>query len=160
MTFVIRMALREIRASWQRLLFFFICISVGVASIVAIRSVIQSVRAALTSQAQEMTGGDMVVRGNGTFSPLVQQTVEREQRAGRITTVSTAAEIATMVRPGTGRAATRMVELRAVDGVWPLYGTMTLREGTYSHALVEHQSGTSTTIMPSSRSLTGNTGTA
>ena len=26
MTFVVRMALREIRASWQRLLFFFICI--------------------------------------------------------------------------------------------------------------------------------------
>ena len=45
MTFVVRMALREIRASWQRLLFFFVCIAVGVASIVAIRSVIQSVRA-------------------------------------------------------------------------------------------------------------------
>ena len=27
MTFVVRMALREIRASWQRLLFFFICIA-------------------------------------------------------------------------------------------------------------------------------------
>ena len=44
MTFVLRMALREIRASWQRLLFFFVCIAVGVASIVTIRSVIQSVR--------------------------------------------------------------------------------------------------------------------
>jgi len=31
MSFVIRMALREIRASWQRLLFFFVCIAVGVA---------------------------------------------------------------------------------------------------------------------------------
>ena len=29
MNFVIRMALREIRASWQRLLFFFICIVIG-----------------------------------------------------------------------------------------------------------------------------------
>ena len=38
MTFIVRMALREIRASWQRLLFFFICIAIGVASIVAIRS--------------------------------------------------------------------------------------------------------------------------
>ena len=47
MTFVIRMALREIRASWQRLLFFFICIAIGVGSIVALRSVIQSVRVAL-----------------------------------------------------------------------------------------------------------------
>ena len=42
--FILRMALREIRASWQRLLFFFVCIAVGVAAIVALRSVIQSVR--------------------------------------------------------------------------------------------------------------------
>ena len=35
MTFVIRMALREIRSSWQRLLFFFVCIAIGVASIIA-----------------------------------------------------------------------------------------------------------------------------
>ena len=52
MSFVLRMALREIRASWQRLLFFFICIAVGVASIVAIRSVIQSVREGLTREAR------------------------------------------------------------------------------------------------------------
>jgi len=37
MTFVLRMAAREMRAAWQRLLFFFICIAVGVAAIVALR---------------------------------------------------------------------------------------------------------------------------
>jgi putative ABC transport system permease protein len=137
MSFVIRMALREIRASWQRLLFFFVCIAVGVASIVAIRSVIQSVRAALTSQAQEMTGGDIVVRGNSPFSKMVEQTIGREQQAGRIATTSEAVEIATMVRPGdTARAMTRMVELRAVDAGYPLYGTLTLRDGTYSYAML------------------------
>jgi len=69
MTFIVAMALREIRASWRRLLFFFICIAVGVASIVAIRSVIQSVRAGLTAQAQEMTGGDIALRSNNAFTP-------------------------------------------------------------------------------------------
>ena len=44
MKFVLRMAVRETRASWRRLLFFFVCIAVGVAAIVALRSVIQSVR--------------------------------------------------------------------------------------------------------------------
>ena len=34
MNFIARMAWREVRASWRRLLFFFICIAVGVASIV------------------------------------------------------------------------------------------------------------------------------
>ena len=38
------MAVRETRSSWRRLLFFFVCIAVGVAAIVALRSVIQSVR--------------------------------------------------------------------------------------------------------------------
>ncbi len=137
MSFVLRMAVREIRASWQRLLFFFVCIAIGVAAIVAIRSVIQSVRAALTNQAREMTGGDMVVRGNNPFSARVLDTIGREQKSGRIDTLSQAVEIATMVRPGdTSRQATRMVELRAVDEAYPLYGTLTLREGTYSHALL------------------------
>ena len=77
MSFVIRMAMREVRASWQRLLFFFVCIAVGVASIVAIRSVIQSVRAGLTAQAQEMTGGDMSVRGNNPFSPKILDTIRK-----------------------------------------------------------------------------------
>ena len=44
MRFILRMALREIRASWQRLMFFFVCIAIGVAAIIALRSVIQSVR--------------------------------------------------------------------------------------------------------------------
>jgi putative ABC transport system permease protein len=138
MTFVLRMAVREIRAAWQRLLFFFICIAIGVAAIVAIRSVIQSVRTALTGQAREMTGADIVVRGNNPFPAVVQDAVAREQRAGRVTTASTAVEIATMVRPGDrAKAATRMVELRAVDAAYPLYGTLTLRDGTYSYSLVQ-----------------------
>ncbi len=61
MTFVLRMALREIRASWQRLLFFFVCIAIGVASIVAIRSVIQSVRATLAGEARALIASDAMV---------------------------------------------------------------------------------------------------
>ena len=52
--FIIRMALREIRSSWQRLLFFFICIAIGVAAIIALRSVIQSVRTGMSQQAQSL----------------------------------------------------------------------------------------------------------
>jgi putative ABC transport system permease protein len=141
MTFVVRMALREIRASWQRLLFFFVCIAIGVAAIVAIRSVIQSVRGALTREARTLTGGDMIVTSNNPFNERVLQVIARERDAGRITTVSNAAEIATMVRPGnSSRPVTKMVELRAVEPQFPLYGTLTLADGRpYSHALLrEH----------------------
>ena len=46
------MAAREMRASWKRLLFFFICIAIGVAAIVALRSVIQNVRDVFTREAR------------------------------------------------------------------------------------------------------------
>ena len=35
MRFVLRMVSRELRASWRRLLFFFICVAIGVGAIVA-----------------------------------------------------------------------------------------------------------------------------
>ena len=137
MSFVFRMAVREIRASWQRLLFFFICIAVGVASIVAIRSVIQSVREGLTRESRAMTGADVVVRSDRPLGDKVRSSVEQARESGRVGTVSEAIEIATMVRPPAATM-TRMVELRAVQDAYPLYGTMTLREGKYSHALLQN----------------------
>jgi len=43
MTFILRMAVRETRAAWRRLLFFFLCIAIGVGAIAALRSAIQNV---------------------------------------------------------------------------------------------------------------------
>ena len=58
--FIIRMAARETRASWRRLLFFFICIAVGVAAIVAMRSVIQSVRQVFGTEARSLIAADVL----------------------------------------------------------------------------------------------------
>ncbi len=139
MTFILRMALREIRASWKRLLFFFVCIAVGVASIVAIRSVIQSVRGALTREARFLLAADMRVQSNNPLTPAVRQTLDREQRAGRISAQSEAIEVETMLRP-IGRRGLKMVELYAVQAQFPLQGTMTLRDGVpYSHELLRNR---------------------
>ena len=138
MTFVVRMALREIRSSWQRLLFFFICIAVGVASIVTIRSVIQSVRTGLSREARTLTGADFVITSDREFTEKVHAAVERERREGRVTTVVNAMELATMVRPADGRPGIKMVELKAVESRFPLYGTLTLESGAYSHTLLRN----------------------
>ena len=58
------MAVREMRASWQRLLFFFVCIAIGVGAIVAIRSVIQSVRNTLTGEARSLMNADAIITSN------------------------------------------------------------------------------------------------
>ena len=137
MTFIMRMALREIRASWQRLLFFFVCIAIGVGSIVALRSVIQSVRVALAGEARTLLGADVTLTTNRPWTGTVRETLEAEARAGRVILRSEAAEIPTMVRPADPlRLATRMVELRAIGPEFPLYGSLTLRDGVYTHALL------------------------
>src|SRR5207253_7593463 len=61
MRFVLGMAVRETRASWQRLIFFFVCIAVGVAAIVALRSVIRSVRDVLGGEARSLIAADALI---------------------------------------------------------------------------------------------------
>jgi len=138
MTFVLRMAVREIRASWRRLLFFFICIAVGVGSIVALRSLIQNVRVALSGEARTLLGADVVLTTNRPWTPKVLDRLSSEERSGRVALRSEAAEIPTMVRPADAtKLATRMAELRAVGPEFPLYGSLKLRDGAYSHSLLE-----------------------
>lgn len=140
MTFVFRMALRELRASWQRLLFFFICIAIGVASIVAIRSVIQGVRVALAAEAQAVLAADFIVSSNRPFSETVLTTLDNEAQAGNILDRAETIEVSTMVRPAEeGATITKMVELRAVQPEFPFYGRMVLQEGTYSHDLLKNK---------------------
>ena len=135
--FVLRMALREISASWRRLLFFFVCIAIGVAAIVALRSVIQSVRGALAVEARSLIAADMLVTSNAPWTGPVDAAIERERARGRIRVRSETVEVATMVRAGGAAPRARMVELRAVQEAFPLYGDMTVRDGEYSHALLE-----------------------
>jgi putative ABC transport system permease protein len=137
MTFVLRMAMREIRASWRRLLFFFICIAIGVGSIVALRSLIQSVRVALAGEARTLLGGDVVVATNRSWPPAVLERLAAEQKAGRVVARLDTAEIPTMVRPADPAIpGARMVELRAVGPEFPLYGELTLSDGRYAHAML------------------------
>jgi putative ABC transport system permease protein len=138
MIFVVRMALREIRASWKRLLFFFVCIAIGVGSIVALRSVIQSVRTALSREARALLAADLVISSNNPWTAVVRDTVAAERRRGRVIGQMESVELVTMVRPADpGRTGSRIVELRAVQGSFPFYGELTLRTGTYSHRLLQ-----------------------
>src|SRR5260221_7179340 len=77
MTFVVRMAVRETRASWKRLLFFFVCIAVGVGAIVALRSVIQSVRGVIGREARALIAADVVIETTRDWSPAARETLDR-----------------------------------------------------------------------------------
>ena len=139
MRFVLLMAAREMRASWQRLLFFFVCIAIGVGAIVAIRSVIQSVRNTFAGEARSLITADAIITSNRPLRPeVIAKIDERLQAAGAESIRSV--ELATMTRPADrpdGRA--RMVELRAVEQGFPYYGRMKLADDVpYDHAMLRN----------------------
>lgn len=131
MTFVLRMAGREIRAAWKRLLFFFLCLAIGVAAIVALRSVIQSVRGVLTAEARTLIAADLLVSTSRAWTEQGRSVLDRHLTpdAG-VREVTESIETATMVRPADeSKAIARMVELRGVEPGFPLYGEVVLAGG-------------------------------
>jgi len=137
--FVLRMAVRETRASWRRLLFFFVCVAVGVAAIVALRSVIQSVRDVFGREARSLIAADVVIGTSREWSETARAAIDRRLADAGSTARTETVETPTMVRPADGRMVAKMAELKAIEAGFPLYGTVLLGGGaSYSHALVEH----------------------
>jgi len=136
---VLTMAVRETRASWRRLLFFFVCIAIGVAAIVALRSIIQSVRVVFGREAKALIAGDVLVSTTRAWTPAARQVIESRLAGAGPHDRTEGVETPTMVRPAdVERSTARMVELRAVEAGFPLYGTVLLEGGVpYSHALLK-----------------------
>jgi putative ABC transport system permease protein len=140
MKFILQMAVRETRAAWRRLLFFFVCIAVGVAAIVALRSVIHSVRDVLGTESRALVGADVTINTTRDWTPAANEIIDRRLAEANATARTETISTPTMARPADeSRAVARMVELKAVQRDFPFYGTLTLEGGqTYSHALVEN----------------------
>ena len=137
MTFVLRMLARELRSSWRRLLFFFVCVAIGVGAIVALRSVIQSVRLGLMSEARSIIASDVLISTNRAWTDDVRKALDERLRGPEVLERLEAIETATMVRAEQGAATARMVELRGVEPGFPLYGRILLEGGVpYSHDLL------------------------
>lgn len=139
MNFILLMAWREIRASWRRLLFFFVCVAIGVGAIVALRSMIQTVRSGLTRESRALIAADVAIATNRPWSAEVRAELEKRLATAPILARQETVDVATMVRPpdGKGAAVARMVELRGVEAGFPFYGKVLLQDGTaFSHAML------------------------
>ena len=138
--FALRMAWRETRASWGRLLFFFLCVALGVASIVVLRSVVQNVRITLTREARYFVGADVLVSTSRPLTEAQQRTIDQTvAAAGGVSATASIIETMTMAAAGAegSNAAVRLVELRGIEAAYPFYGTPEMADGKpYSHALL------------------------
>ncbi len=132
------MAARELRASWRRLIFFFLCVAIGVGGIVTLRSLVQNVRTALASEARSLTGADVYVRADQPWAEDTRAQIETRADAipgsARTETIDTI----TVARvPEVQGTQTKVVELRGVQEAFPFYGRFVLESGEdYSPALL------------------------
>jgi putative ABC transport system permease protein len=137
--FVLRMAWRETRASAGRLVFFFLCVALGVAAIVVLRSVMQHVRQTLTSEARTFIGADLVISSSRPWTPETRARVDRVLEVPAVTGTAEVIETQTMAAAaeGQGTGIVRIVELFGLGAGFPFYGTLELTDGrAFSHDLL------------------------
>src|SRR6476469_6597892 len=94
MNFILKLTRREIRSSWRRLLFFFLCIALGVGSVVFLRSLIQNVTKVVGNDARALMTADVEVSSTNDFTPTdvakIEEVVARFPIVdGRNETIST-----------------------------------------------------------------------
>jgi putative ABC transport system permease protein len=128
----LRFAWRELRGGLRGFGVFVACIALGVMAIAGVGSVAKSLSDGLSSAGRVILGGDLA------FS-LVQREASGEEKAflGAHGRVSVAATLPTMARTGDGRAA--LVELKAVDDAYPLFGAVATNPALPLSALFARQ---------------------
>ncbi|HSD33058.1 MAG TPA: FtsX-like permease family protein [Gemmatimonadales bacterium] len=119
--FALVMAWRESRGSRRRLALYLGAVSLGVAALVAINSFRADVTASVHAQARTLLGADLELRSRSPFPDSVEAVFDSLRASGvPIARVTSFASMALAVRSGR----TRLVDVRAVAGGFPFYGTI------------------------------------
>jgi len=121
-----RMAWRETRGAWRHFLYFFVCIAIGVSALVGVSLFAAHVEHAVSSQAKGLLGGDLEIRSSHPLSAESRTVLDTlDQRSVSRTHISElVAMAARTTREATSAQATQIVELKAVEPGYPLYGAL------------------------------------
>ncbi|WP_086999891.1 ABC transporter permease [Rhizobium sullae] len=131
-----RLALRELRGGLRGFYIFLACIALGTGAIAAVNSVSQSITDTIASQGQELLAGD--VRFELNNREATQQEMGFLRGLGQ---VSTSTGLRSMARKPDG-SDQALVEVKAVDNAYPLYGKFTAEPDYTLSALLSDQNGT------------------
>ena len=115
----LRFALRELRGGLRGFYVFIACIALGCMAIAGVGSLAASLADGLSRQGQVILGGDLAFT-------LIQRELSPDERTflDKRGKVSSAATMRVMAREANGKAT--LVEMKAVDGAYPLYGAAVL----------------------------------
>ncbi len=126
--FILRMAWRETRGAWRHFLYFFACIAIGVGALVGVSLFGTNVDRAVTKEARGLLGGDLEIRLTHPLSLAGQAVLQSlGERGMAFTHVSELVAMAARTTQGSSvTQSTQIIELKAVESTYPLYGAIRL----------------------------------
>ncbi len=116
----LRFAGRELRAGVKGFRIFLACLALGVAAIAAASSTAEAFRRGLASEARTILGGDVSASAERRFTPQERAAFEARGRTSYALATRAMAEAPSGTR--------RLVELRGVDSLYPLAGTVDVQD--------------------------------
>ena len=129
-----RVCRRELRGGLSGFRIFLACLALGVGSIAAVGNVSESVLSALERDGRKLLGGDVELR-------LTHQEATGDQIEWLTANTERVAELATMRTTAYGPDQRRLVELKAVDDAYPLFGEMELADGVPFDGILDQKDG-------------------
>lgn len=124
-SFLFPQLLRELRGLFARLVYFVLCLAVGVAAVVVVAGLSRSLDAGLRTEAKDLLAADLAIEGNRPPPDRAVAYVDRIEGSRR----AMVGELATVVAaPGgdAGPSSSLLVELKVIEGPYPLYGELEL----------------------------------
>lgn len=131
-----RLALRELRGGIRGFYIFLACIALGTGAIAAVNSVSQSITDTIASQGQELLAGDVRFELNNR-----EAKPEEMSFLQGLGTVSVSTGLRSMARKPDG-SDQALVEVKAVDDAYPLYGKFEAEPDYPLAALLAGEGGT------------------
>jgi putative ABC transport system permease protein len=129
----LRYAWRDLRSGLQGFWIFLSCLALGTAAIAIVGSLAASIERGLIEQGQPLLGGDI------EFS-LIHREVNEKERA-YVTGKGEVSTVATMRAMAVAGEGTALVEVKAADAAYPLYGALTLTNGGDFQAALAEKDG-------------------
>ena len=123
---VLALAWRETRGAWRHFAGFLACIALGVGALVAVLSVAAALHRSLGREARALLGGDVELRSARPLDAAAEAPVRDLVRRGA--QIARVRELVAMAREP-ARGGTLLVELKAVDPGYPLYGRIETAPG-------------------------------
>lgn len=126
-SFMFNMAWRETSAAWRHFLYFLVCIAIGVGALTGVSLFGTQVERAVTKEARGLLGGDLEIRLSRLISPKGKEVLDSlSDRGIAFTHVNELVAMAAKAGSSGSGQPTQIIELKAVEPHYPLYGTLRL----------------------------------